>query len=149
MKTYNFCEAQDGKGPCDRKASHIKSSIKRYINEGNDVLDASQKKKVIDTQQRGKYRVKVVTPIIDADAEKTNVKPIPNISSLNNFEFSAEGLRMWRAYNIGPGKLIPWNRILLPVIQLNVVHICSTDVAPAFLPQGTSHFFIVTKISFT
>ena len=59
--------------------------------------------KAIDTQQRGKYRVKVVTPIIDADAEKTNFKPIPNISSLNNFEFSAEGLRMWRAYNIGPG----------------------------------------------
>ena len=46
IKTYNFCEAQDGKGPCDRKASHIKSSIKRYINEGNDVLDASQMKKV-------------------------------------------------------------------------------------------------------
>ena len=46
-------------------------------------------------------------------------------------------------------KLIPWNRILVPVIELNVVHICSTDVAPAILPQGTSHFFIVTKISFT
>ncbi|XP_078336937.1 uncharacterized protein LOC111134867 [Crassostrea virginica] len=136
IKTYNFCEAQDGKAPCDRKASHIKSSIKRCINEGNDVLDASQMKKAIDTQQRGKYRVKVVTPIIDADAEKTNVKPIPNISSLNNFEFSAEGLKMRRAYNIGPGKLIPWNRILVPVIQLNVVHICSTGVAPAILPQG-------------
>ena len=36
---------------------------------------------------------------------------------------------------------MPWNRILVPVIQLNVVHICSTDVAPAILPQGTSYFF--------
>lgn len=47
IKTYNFCEAQDGKGPCDRKASHVKSAIKRFINEGNDVLNASQMKKVI------------------------------------------------------------------------------------------------------
>ena len=51
--------------------------------------------------------------------------------------------------NCFPGKLIPWNRIFVPVIQLNVVHICSTDVAPAILPKGTSHFFIVTKILFT
>ncbi|XP_061170628.1 uncharacterized protein LOC133180030 [Saccostrea echinata] len=103
IKTYNFCEAQDGKGPCDRKASHIKSAIKRYINEGNDVLDASQMKKAIDTQQKGQYRIKVVTPVIDADAEKASVKAIPNISSLNNFEFSPDGLRVWKAYNIGPG----------------------------------------------
>lgn len=46
VRFYNFCEAQDGKGPCDRKASHIKSSIKRFINEGNNVLDAAQMKKV-------------------------------------------------------------------------------------------------------
>lgn len=44
--SYDFCESQDGKGPCDRKSSHIKSSIKRYINEGNDVLSAKQMKQV-------------------------------------------------------------------------------------------------------
>ena len=44
--TYSFSEAQDGKGSCDRKASHIKSCIKRYVNEGNDVLSAEQMKQV-------------------------------------------------------------------------------------------------------
>lgn len=52
--SLTFCEAQDGKGPCDRKASHIKSAIKRCVNEGNDVLDASQMKKVI------KIKIKLV-----------------------------------------------------------------------------------------
>lgn len=46
IKVYHFCEAQDGKGPCDRKTSHIKSTIKRYMNEGNDVTNAHQMKQV-------------------------------------------------------------------------------------------------------
>lgn len=46
LSAYHFCEAQDGKGPCDRKSSHIKSDIKRYVNEGNSVLDALSMKKV-------------------------------------------------------------------------------------------------------
>lgn len=46
IKSYNFCEAQDGKGACDRKASHIKSAIKRYVNEGNNVTTAHQMKLV-------------------------------------------------------------------------------------------------------
>ncbi|KAK3106377.1 hypothetical protein FSP39_018797 [Pinctada imbricata] len=99
LKTYYFCEAQDGKGPCDRKASHIKSAIKRFVNEGNNVLDASDMKKAIDTMQKGQYKVKVVTPIIDVEADK--IKPIPSISLMHNFEFLPDGLKVWRAYKVG------------------------------------------------
>ncbi|CAC5390139.1 unnamed protein product [Mytilus coruscus] len=44
LKTYNFSEAQDGKGPCDRRASHIKACVRRYINEGHDVTSAEEMK---------------------------------------------------------------------------------------------------------
>lgn len=54
-------------------------------------------------QQTGQYRVKVVAPIIDADAEKSTMKAIPGISSLNNFEFNPDGLRVWKAYTVGSG----------------------------------------------
>ncbi|CAC5407841.1 unnamed protein product [Mytilus coruscus] len=37
ITAYNFCEAQDGKGACDRTAATLKAGIKRYINQGNDV----------------------------------------------------------------------------------------------------------------
>ena len=30
-----------------------------------------------------------------------------------NFEFTPDGLRVWKAYNIGTGKLIPWDSIIL------------------------------------
>ena len=47
LKSYDFCEAQDGKGPCDRKAACIKGYIRRFVNEGNDVTTAKQMKEVI------------------------------------------------------------------------------------------------------
>lgn len=46
VDTYDFCEAQDGKGACDRTAATIKSGIRRYVNQGNDVVTAIQMKKV-------------------------------------------------------------------------------------------------------
>ncbi|CAG2214276.1 unnamed protein product [Mytilus edulis] len=46
--SYDFCESQNGKGPCDRTAATIKSSIRRYVNQGHDVLTAQSMKKAID-----------------------------------------------------------------------------------------------------
>lgn len=37
---YDFSEAQAGKDICDRRAAALKSHIRRYINEGNDVKTA-------------------------------------------------------------------------------------------------------------
>ncbi|VDI31910.1 Hypothetical predicted protein [Mytilus galloprovincialis] len=46
IATFDFCEAQDGKGSCDRTAATVKCAVKRYINQGNDVLNTVQLKKV-------------------------------------------------------------------------------------------------------
>ena len=40
------------------------------------------------------------------------MKKIANYSSLHNFEFTPDGLRVWKAYNIGNGKLISWESII-------------------------------------
>ena len=39
------------------------------------------------------------------------LKKTPNFSALYNFEFTPGGLRMWKAFKIGAGKLIAWNDI--------------------------------------
>jgi len=46
---YDFSEAQAGKDICDRRAAALKSHIKRYINEGNDVKTADDMKAAIDS----------------------------------------------------------------------------------------------------
>ncbi|XP_071151962.1 uncharacterized protein [Mytilus edulis] len=105
LSTYNFSEAQNGKGPCDRKAAHAKFAIKRYINEGRDVTTAYDMKKALDKVPGQPYRVKVVDTIHDLDVTK-NKDTITNITSFYNFRFENSHLRMWQAYNIGEGKLV-------------------------------------------
>ena len=46
---YDFSEAQAGKDTCDRRAPALKSHIRRYINEGNDVKTASDMKATIES----------------------------------------------------------------------------------------------------
>lgn len=57
----------------------------------------------IDSKQHGEYKVKVLCPVINADAEKLQLKNIPAISTLHNFEFTDTGLTVWRGYATGPG----------------------------------------------
>ena len=40
VKRVDFSDPQGGKGPCDRKAATIKAYVRRYINEGHNVLTA-------------------------------------------------------------------------------------------------------------
>ena len=32
------------------------------------------------------------------------------ISLLNNFEYDKTGVRVWRAFNVGSGKVVPWEK---------------------------------------
>ncbi|XP_076106707.1 uncharacterized protein LOC143075235 [Mytilus galloprovincialis] len=111
LKTYNFSEAQDGKGPCDRRASHIKACVRRYINEGHDVTSAEEMKQAIDVKQKGSFRVRVVDIVTNLDAEKSQIKPITGITQLHNFSFDVNGITVWKAYGIGEGKRISRDNI--------------------------------------
>ena len=50
---------------------------------------------------------------------------IDGVSFLSNIAYTTEGIRVWRAYNIGPGKLIPGaeeNTAKLPALKVNKSH---------------------------
>lgn len=51
--------------------------------------------------------VKNRVSVIEVASQKTSFKPIPAISSYSNFVFEEEGIRVWKAYGIGTGLLIP------------------------------------------
>jgi len=51
---YDFSEAQAGKYICDHQAAALKSHIRHYINEGNDVKTAKDMKATIDSQGASK-----------------------------------------------------------------------------------------------
>ena len=41
------------------------------------------------------------------------MKKIANYSSQHNSEFTSDDLRVWKTYNIGTGKLISWESVIL------------------------------------
>ena len=102
---YDFSEAQAGKDICDRRAAALKSHIRRYINEGNDVKTASDMKAAIDSHGGVKGCYSVVCKV-DERSQNMTKHSLSGIQSLNNFVFTESGeMIAWRAYNVGPGKI--------------------------------------------
>lgn len=109
---YDFSDPQAGKDICDRKAASMKGHIKRWINEKNDVITAEDMKTALESHGGVKgCRVAVVE--VDTSKENNTDNKIPGISLLNNFQYQKNGIRVWKAYNIGPGRVIPFKDLIV------------------------------------
>ena len=51
--------------------------------------------------------------IVQEQNPTLEMNKIANLNSLRNFEFTEEGLRVWRAFNVGAKMFIPWNKIVI------------------------------------
>ena len=108
---YDFSEPQYGKDVCDRILCPMKSSIRRYCNEGHDVLCATDMRTALSERP-----VRGTTACVCSVNEKKKtleVNKIDGFSKFHNFKFELEGIRVRRAYGIGQGKLIPYQDIIV------------------------------------
>ncbi|EDO33434.1 predicted protein [Nematostella vectensis] len=110
VERVDFSDPQGGKGPCDRKAATIKAHVRRYIAEGHDVTTAADLRHAI-LSHNGVPGVRVA--LVDASSLRplSSEAKIDGITKLNNFSLSDKGLTMWRAYDIGIGRTVPWQRL--------------------------------------
>ena len=100
---YDFSEPWPGKDICDRRIASIKSHIRRFVNEGNDVQMEAHMKVAIESHGGVKgYYASVCK--VQAMSQTMHKHSMTGVQSLNNFSYEGGGLRAWRAYNIGPGK---------------------------------------------
>ena len=108
---YDFSDPQSGKDICDRKTAPMKAHIRRWVNEKHDVVTAEDMKNALESHGGVKgCRAAVVQ--VDPGRENTfSTNKIPGISLLNNFAFEENGIRAWRGYNIGPGKLLSYREL--------------------------------------
>ncbi|KAK3741485.1 hypothetical protein QZH41_011495, partial [Actinostola sp. cb2023] len=106
---YDFSDPQAGKDICDRKTAPMKAHIKRWVNEGHDVLTAEDMKQAIESHG-GLKGCRAAVVEVDTSKEIVKENKITGISLFNNFSFSeATGIRTWRAYDIGPGRLMTYS----------------------------------------
>ena len=99
---YDHSEPQAGKDMCDRILCPLKASIRRYCNEGHDVVSAKNMHTVL--KERTVRGMTASVCIVQEQNSPLEINKIANFHSLHNFEFTQEGLRVWRVYNIGTGK---------------------------------------------
>ena len=104
VKRYDFSEAQHGKDVCDRILCPMKGSIRRFCNEGNDITTATEMRNAL--KERPVKGTTASVNVVNNDAKDLEVNKITGFSSYHSFRFEDDGVRAWKAYNIGDGKLI-------------------------------------------
>lgn len=106
---YDFSEPQFGKDICDRIVCPMKGAIRRYCNEGHDILSAKDMYSALKERQVDGSTAAVCET--NETLKDLEIKKIQGISAFHNFSYEANGLRLWKAFGVGPGKLIPWKNI--------------------------------------
>ena len=100
---YDSSEPQAGKDICDRGTAALKSHMRRFINEGNDVKTASDMKVAIESYGGGKGCYAAVCRV-QASAQTMTKHTMAGVQALHNFSYENGGMRAWCAYDVGPGK---------------------------------------------
>jgi hypothetical protein len=107
---HDHSEPQSGKDVCDRILCPFKASIRRYCNEGHDIATAEDMHTALKERP-----VSGTTATVCTIEEKNNmleIDAITNYSKLHNFELTSNELRVWKAFNIGQGKLVSLEKVV-------------------------------------
>lgn len=116
---YDFSEPQQGKDICDRIICPLKSSLRKYCDEGNNVLSANDMYSALV-----KHPVRGATASVsevDESTKNIQVKKIKKFGSYHNFEFSGKDIKMWKAFGVGKGKALEEKSV-------NVTHQGATEL---------------------
>ena len=100
---YDFSNPQTGGDVCDRRKATLKSHMRRFINEGNDINTANDMKVAIESYGGVKGCYATVAEIQDS-FQSMKKHSMTGIQALNNSLFESAGLGAWNAYNVCTGR---------------------------------------------
>ena len=114
---YDFSEPQAGKDIYDRRIAAVKNHMRRFINEDNDVKTASDMKAAIESYGgiKGCYAAVCLSK---ASAQTMTKHTMAGVQGLHNFSYENGGMRVWRAYDVGPEKFCSRPGLEYPKIPL-------------------------------
>ena len=82
----------------------MKASVRRYCNEGHDILSADVMRSVLSVRYvKGTSACVCLT---DVSKKTLDVQSVEGFSSYHNLAYETSGVRVWKSYGIGPGTLI-------------------------------------------
>ena len=107
---YDYSEPQYGKDVCDRILCPMKSCIRRFCDEGHDILTAADMKRALS--ERPVIGTTACVCAVDETRKMLEVKKMEGFNRLHNFQFEEKGIRVWRSYGKGPGKEFPFDQLV-------------------------------------
>ncbi len=108
---YDLSEPQYGKDVCDRILYPMKESIRRYCNEGHDIVQVKDMREALQKQP-----VKGTTSsvnIVNTENKTVEMVKLKGFSSFHNFQYEESGIRIWKAFSVGKGQLVPYSSLFL------------------------------------
>lgn len=90
----------------------MKAHIRRWVNEKHNVITAEDMKQTLESHS-GLKGCRAAVVEVDASKETGIDNKISGISFLNNFQFEKNGIRAWKAYNVGPGRLLSYSDLIV------------------------------------
>ena len=97
LRQLDYNEPQKGKDQCDRESAVARSMMGCFVDEGNYILTAEDIYKALVNSKMKNTKVSV------ASFQKNECDKIVNISNYHSTEFTREGMKLWRHYEIGSG----------------------------------------------
>ena len=101
---HDFSEPQHGKDVCDRILCPMKAFIRRYCNEGHDILTADDMPSALS--ERCVKGTSACVCLTDVSKKTLDVQSVEGFSSYHTFAYETSGVRVWKSYGIGPEKFI-------------------------------------------
>ena len=93
IERYDSSETRSGKGICDRKIASMKSHARIYVNKKHDVVFAKDLKAALESS---------------GGIKETGVVKWEGISFYSSFRYEEKGIRAWRAFGVGEGRLFAY-----------------------------------------
>ena len=111
LSGLDFNEAQKGKDQCDRDGALAKNCIRTFVNNGNDVLKATDVKFAPDNSVGALNNSMSAVISVDSELGSMEKAKISDVSRYHYFDVEEEGFRAWEFWNIGEGKMIPYQQV--------------------------------------
>ena len=96
---------------CDRVLCPIKAAIRKYCAEGHDIMNVGAKHEAL--KERPVKGTTAAVAILDESSKILEVQKIEQFSELHNFRYQESGIRVWKAYAVGVGRLITWQSLYI------------------------------------
>ena len=104
--------------------------MRRWVNEGHDITTAEEMKIALESHE-GVRGCRFAVVVIDKSTQNSQVKKIPGISYLNNFMFFDDGIRAWRAYQIGEGHFYPYSSLTTNAQGATAIKLLNPFLSPS------------------